>query len=108
MGLNRKSIFSCLATIIILPLMLSAKSVKIRLIDNDYNQPIFGFPIMMPNSVDIKHIGVTDIYGEIILDIPVDCISGVCRITTNRCKIGIIVDGILKKTVKHMPEVLIN
>lgn len=33
---------------------------------------------------------------------------GVCRITTNRCKIGIIVDGVLKKTVKHTPEVLIN
>lgn len=182
-----------------LPLMLSAKSVKIRLIDNDYNQPIFGCPVVLPNSVDAKQIGITDIYGEITLDVPADGMfvelrplgykrtvinavndttlfldlneelyqnplwvvngkvvavnypyilnsgihtlkqevakaikilnendikevsldkndfwyldsyyPGVCRITTNRCKIGIIVDGVLKKTVKHTPEVLIN
>lgn len=55
--------------------MLSAKSVKIRLIDNDSNQPIFGCPVVLPNSADTKHIGVTDIYGEIILDVPADGMS---------------------------------
>ena len=52
-----------------LPLLLSAKSVKIRIIDNVGNQPIFGCPVVLQNSVDTKYIGVTDIYGGITLDV---------------------------------------
>lgn len=166
---RRIYIFSCLTAIIMLPLLLSAKSVKIRIIDKVDNQPIFGCPVVLQNSVDTKYIGVTDIHGGITLDVPdigmfvelrplgynravINAVNdttvfldldeelfqnplwvvngivvavnyihiwnpgisawayypGVCRITTNCCKIGIIVDGILKKTVKHTPEVLIN
>lgn len=196
---RRKYIFICLTAIIMLPLLLSAKSVTIRVIDKVENQPILGCPVVLPNSVDTKYIGVTDIYGEITLDVPdsgmfvelrpvgynravINAVNdttvfldldeelfqnplwvvngvavdvyypyiwnpgiytlkhevakaikilneddiknvsldkndfwymnfyypGVCQITTNRCKIGIIVDGVLKKTVKHTPEVLIN
>lgn len=200
MVLNRKYIFSCFtAIIIILPLLLSAKSVTIRVIDKFENQPVLGCPVVLLNSVATKPIGVTDIYGGITLDVPdsgmfvelrpvgynravINAVNdttvfldldeelyqnplwvvngvavdvnypyiwengiytlkhevakaikilkeddiknvsldkndfwymnfyypGVCRITTKRCKIGIIVDGVLKKTVKHTPEVLIN
>lgn len=53
-----------------LPLLLSAKSVKIRIIDKVDNQPIFGCPVVLQNSVDTKYIGVTDIHGGITLDVP--------------------------------------
>ena len=196
---SRIYIFSCLTAIIMLPLLLSAKSVTIRVIDKVENQPILGCPVVLPNSVDTKDIGVTDIYGGITLDVSdsgmfvelkpvgyrhtvINAINdttvfldldeelyqnplwvvngtvvavnypniwnpgihtlkhevakaikilneddikgvsldkndfwymnfyypGVCRITTNRCKIGIIVDGVLRKTIKDTPEVLIN
>ncbi len=196
---SRIYIFSCLTAIIMLPLLLSAKSVTIRVIDKVENQPILGCPVVLQNSVHTKYIGVTDIYGGITLDVPdsgmfvelrpvgynravINAVSdttvfldldeelyqnplwvvngtvvavnypyiwnpgiytlkheaakaikilneddikevsldknvfpymniyytGVCRITTKRCKIGIIVDGVLKKIVKHTPEVLIN
>lgn len=197
---SRKYIFSCLTAIIItLPILLSAKSVTIRVIDNFTNIPVVGCPVVLPNNVYTKHIGVTDWDGGITLDVPdsgmfvelrpvgykravINVVNdttvfldlneelyqnplwvvngvavdvnypyiwnpgiytlkhevakaikilneddikyvaldkndfwymnfyypGVCRITTNRCKIGIIVDGVLKQTVKHTPEVLIN
>lgn len=182
-----------------LPFLLSAKKVTIRVIDKVENQPLPGCPVSPINYIDKKAIGVTNVYGEITLDVPdsgmlvelysvgyenaiINAVNdttifldldeelyqnplwvvngvavdvyypyiwnpgiytlkhevakaikilnvedikevtldkndfwymnfyypGVCRITTNRCKIGIIVDGVLKKTVKHTPEVLIN
>lgn len=196
---SRKYIFICLTAIIMLPLLLSAKSVTIRVIDKVENQPILGCPVVLPNSVHTKYIVVTDISGGITLDVPdsgmfvelrpvgytravINAVNdttvfleldeelyqnplwvvngtvvavnypyiwnpgiytlkheaakaikilneddirevsldknvfpymniyypGVCRITTKRCKIGIIVDGVLRKTIKHTPEVLIN